>query len=367
MDAAAPPIHPMRGPNRLKLGLFSFNCDGALALTRVPERWPALWSEILEVVQLADRAGFEFVLPIARWKGFGGELNSREWTYETLTLAAALAGFTQRTGVLATVHVPMMHPVYAAKALSTVDHISNGRAGLNIVCGWFPEEFALFGLKPVEQRYDQGLEWFDVITRIYTAPEPFDYNGKYYQLKNVSGLPRPRQIPRPVTLNAAFSPPGRDFAAKAADFLLTTFVEIDKGRAHVDEMNARAAAEGRNIGVYSPCHAVCRPTQAEAEDYYEHYAVTMADQASVDYYMGQKQEFSGSHDEAAYRLHRKRFAAGGGTYPLVGTPGHIASELVRISQAGFGGVTLSFVNFKNELPYFIDTVLPLLREAGVRE
>jgi dimethylsulfone monooxygenase len=367
MAAAAPPIHPMRGPNRLKLGVFSFNCDGGLALTRVPERWPALWSEIVEVAQLADRAGLEFVLPIARWKGFGGELNSREWTYETLTLAAGLAAVTQQTGVLATVHVPMMHPAYAAKALSTIDHISNGRAGLNIVCGWFPEEFAIFGLKPIENRYAQGLEWFDIINRIYASSEPFDYDGKFYQLKNVSGKPRPLQSPRPVTLNAAFSPPGRDFAAKAADFLLTTFVEIDKGRAHVDEMNQRAAAEGREIGVYGTCHVVCRPSQAEAEDYYEYYAETMADHASVDFYMGQKQEFSGSHDEAAYRLHRKRFAAGAGTYPLVGTPAHVAGELVRISDAGFSGATISFVNFRNELPYFIDAVLPLLREAGVRQ
>ena len=128
-------------------------------------------------------------------------------------------------------------------------------------------------------------------------------------------------------------------------------------------MKKRAAAEGRDIGVYTTCHVVCRPTQKEAEDYYEHYAVTMADNASVDHYMGQKQKFSGSHDDDAYRLHRKRFAAGAGTYPLVGTPAHIADELVKISEAGFAGTTVSFVNFKNELPYFIDTVLPLL-QAG---
>ena len=224
----------------------------------------------------------------------------------------------------------------------------------------------MFGLKLIEDRYEQGLEWFDIINRIYTATEPFDHDGKYYQLKNVSGKPRPLQSPRPITLNAAFSPPGRDFAAKAADFLLTTFVDIEKGRAHVAEMNQRAAAEGRNIGVYTTCHVVCRPTQTEAEDYYEYYAVTMADTASVDFYTGQKQKFSGSHEEEAYRLHRKRFAAGAGTYPLVGTPAHIAGELVKISEAGFAGATVSFVNFKNELPYFIDAVLPLLREAGVR-
>jgi FMNH2-dependent dimethyl sulfone monooxygenase len=93
----------------------------------------------------------------------------------------------------------------------------------------------------------------------------------------------------------------------------------------------------------------------------------MADKDSVDHYMGQKQAFSGSHDEEAYRLHRKRFAGGGGTYPLVGTPERIASEMVKMHEAGFAGTTVSFVNFKNELPYFIDKVLPLLREAGLRQ
>jgi alkanesulfonate monooxygenase SsuD/methylene tetrahydromethanopterin reductase-like flavin-dependent oxidoreductase (luciferase family) len=259
-----------------------------------------------------------------------------------------------------------VHPVFAAKALATLDHVSYGRAGLNIVCGWNPEEFAMFGLELIEDRYAQGLEWFDIITRIYTSDAPFDHEGKFYRLKNVSGRPRPLQTPRPVTLNAAFSPPGRDFAAKAADFLFTAFVDIEKGREHIEDMNKRAAQEGRSIGVCTTCHVVCRPSQAEAEDYYEYYAVTMADNASVDHYMGQKQKFSGSHEEDAYRLHRKRFAAGAGTYPLVGTPAHIADELIRISKAGFAGATVSFVNFKNELPYFIETVLPLLQKAGLR-
>ena len=363
---AAASVHPMHGPNKFKLGVFSMNSDGGLTLTKVPERWPAIWSEIVECAQLADRAGIEFLLPIARWKGFGGEMNSREWSYETLTHAAALGAATKNIAVFATVHVPMVHPVFAAKALTTVDHVSNGRAGLNIVCGWNPEEFGMFGLRLIEERYEQGLEWFEIMNRIYTADAPFDYDGKFYQLKAVSGKPRPVQSPRPITLNAAFSPPGREFAAKAADYLFTTFTEIEKGREHIDDMKKRAAATGREVGVYTTCHVVCRPTQAEAEAYYEHYAVTMADRASLDHYVKQKQTFSGSHDEEAYRLHRKRFAAGAGTYPLVGTPAFIAGEMVKIHKAGFAGTTVSFVNFKNELPYFIDNVLPLLKEAGLR-
>jgi alkanesulfonate monooxygenase SsuD/methylene tetrahydromethanopterin reductase-like flavin-dependent oxidoreductase (luciferase family) len=92
----------------------------------------------------------------------------------------------------------------------------------------------------------------------------------------------------------------------------------------------------------------------------------MADHVSVDRYMGAKEKFSSSHEADAYRLHRKRFAGGGGTYPLIGTPRHIADEMIRMSEVGFTGTTVSFVNFKNELPYFIENVLPLLREAGLR-
>jgi FMNH2-dependent dimethyl sulfone monooxygenase len=235
------------------------------------------------------------------------------------------------------------------------------------VCGWNPEEFQAFGLELIEDRYAQGLEWFEILRRVHEDTGPFDFAGRFYKLKNVSGRPAPVQRPRPVTLNAAFSPPGRDFAAKAADFLFTTFTDIDKGRAQIDDISARAAKEGRNVGVFTTCHVVCRPTRAEAEDYYEHYAVTMQDNVSVDHYMGAKEKNSGSHDAEAYRLHRKRFAGGAGTYPLVGTPRHIVEEMVRIADAGFAGTTVSFVNFKNELPYFIETVLPLLREAGLRE
>jgi alkanesulfonate monooxygenase SsuD/methylene tetrahydromethanopterin reductase-like flavin-dependent oxidoreductase (luciferase family) len=294
-------------------------------------------------------------------------MNSREWSYETLTFAAGLAGVTQNIALFSTVHVPMAHPVFAAKALMTVDHASNGRAGLNIVCGWNPEEFAMFGLQLIDNRYAQGLEWFEIVSRIYAEDKPFDFDGAFYKLKNVSGRPRPLQHPRPVTLNAAFSPPGRDFAARAADFLFTTFTEIDKGREHIEDMQARAKAQGREVGVFTTCHVVCRPSQEEAEDYYHHYAVTMADAPSVDHYMGQKEKFSGSHEAEAYRLHRKRFAAGAGTYPLIGTPRHIAEEMVRMHRAGFAGTTVSFVNFKTELPYFIAKVLPLLRQAGLRQ
>lgn len=80
---------PMRGPNRLKIGIFPANAAGGLTLTRVPESWRAAWPDIVAVAQMANRAALESFLPIGRWRGFGGERNAREWSFETLMEAAA--------------------------------------------------------------------------------------------------------------------------------------------------------------------------------------------------------------------------------------------------------------------------------------
>lgn len=358
--------HPLKGSNRLKLGIFSCNADGGLAITTVPERWQARWDDNLNAAQIADRAGLEFVLPIARWKGFGGQTKAREWSFETFTWAAGLAAATEQIGLFMTVHVPVMHPLYAAKALATVDHISKGRAGLNIVCGWNPAEFAMFGVALGEKGYDQAAEWLEIVERAYAAEEPFDYDGAYYQLKQVVSRPASLQAPRPVTMNAAFGGPGRDFAAQHCDFIFTTFSEFDGAAQHVADVRARGAKAGRDVGLYTVCHVVCRETQGEAEAYYKRYALTEADHEAVETHMAGKKQFSASHDPEAYDRYRQRFAGGAGSYPLVGTPEKIAEDMLRIAELGYAGIALTFVNYTYELPFFCDRVLPLLKEAGLR-
>jgi alkanesulfonate monooxygenase SsuD/methylene tetrahydromethanopterin reductase-like flavin-dependent oxidoreductase (luciferase family) len=358
--------HPLKGPNRLKLGVFSANADGGLTITDVPERWKAGWDDNLTAAQIADRAGLEFFLPIARWAGFGGKNQGREWSFETFTWAAALAAATQRIGIFMTVHVPLVHPLYAAKALATVDHVRHGRTGLKMVCGWNPKEFGMFGVPLVEKGYEQAGEWIRIIEHAYASHEPFDFEGVYYTLKNAVSRPASVQVPRPVTMNAGFGGPGRDFAAAHCDYLFTTFTEIASAGRHVEDIRSRADAVGRNVGVYTVCHVVCRETQAEAEDYYERYAVTLADSEAVDTHMAGKKEFSQSHDSDAYDRYRKRFAGGAGSYPLVGTPEKIVEDMLAIADQGYSGIALSFVNYTHELAYFCDRVLPLMRKAGLR-
>ncbi|MBV9251099.1 MAG: LLM class flavin-dependent oxidoreductase [Acetobacteraceae bacterium] len=123
--------HPLCGPNRLKLGVFSANSDGGLTITHVPERWAAQWQDVVAVAQRADRAGLEPLLPIARWIGL-------RWPDEQPRME--LRDIHPRRGACrrdptdrlilycARAYGP---PVYAAKALTTVDHASTGRTGLN--------------------------------------------------------------------------------------------------------------------------------------------------------------------------------------------------------------------------------------------
>jgi alkanesulfonate monooxygenase SsuD/methylene tetrahydromethanopterin reductase-like flavin-dependent oxidoreductase (luciferase family) len=359
--------HPLHGPDRFKLGVFSTNADGGLAITTVPERWRASWADNLAAARIAEDAGLDFLLPIARWKGFGGATRVRERSFETFTWAAGLAAATSRIALFMTVHVPLVHPVHAAKALATVDHISGGRAGLNIVCGWNAAEFAMFGAAPEQRGYDRAAEWITIIERAYASDEPFDFDGAYYRLKGVVSRPASLQRPRPVTMNAAFGAPGRDFAARHCDVLFSTFSEIADGRSHVEDMRERSAAVGRDVGVLTVCHVVCRESQQEAEDYYRRYAVDQADHEALDIHMAGKQSSAGSHDAAAFHLYRQRFAGGAGSYPLVGTPDRIAADIAAIAEQGYGGAALSFVDYTAELPFFCDRVLPLLRQAGLRE
>ena len=92
------------------------------------------------------RANLEFMLPLGRWAGYGGETDHNGTSFETLTWASGLLAATQNIMAFSTLHVALVHPIFAAKQMVTADHIGKGRFGLNIVCGWNADEFNMFGI-----------------------------------------------------------------------------------------------------------------------------------------------------------------------------------------------------------------------------
>lgn len=354
------------GENPFKLGLFRMNCAGGLAITRAPERWTAAWDDIVAAARMADRSGLELILPLARWRGYGGAADNAAWSYETLTQGAALAALTVRTAIFVTVHVPLVHPVFAAKAVATIDHVSHGRVGLNIVCGWNKDEFDMFGVNMIDhdQRYEQGEEWFAIFSRLIRG-ERFSHDGRFYHIRDAYSLPLTLQQPRPVTLSAGGSAKGRGFAALVADYLFGVVADIPQAQSLVASVGAQAKSLSRHAGIFTISHVVCRPTQAEADSVYQYFAETMADAEGIDNWTGAKQATSQSTPPEVL-LMRRRLAGGHGSFPLVGTPEKIAQDIAALSAAGISGTTLSFFDFRRELPFFLETVLPLLEQAGLR-
>jgi FMNH2-dependent dimethyl sulfone monooxygenase len=357
----------MFNDNVMKLGLFAPNCRGALAITTVPESWDASWEHNAELARLCDEAGIEFILPIARWKGYGGASRFEEETLETMTWATGLLAQTERLCVFATVHAPLIHPIVAAKQMVTIDHISRGRFGLNLVCGWNQDEFEMFGHEQREhdERYVYGQEWLDVVRLIWRSEERTDFDGRYFHLKEVIGRPAPYDG-EPVLVNAGFSPAGRAFAQRNCDFLFTSLVDLESAKADVDGVNAAAAAMGREIGVLAAVLVVCRPTEAEAREYLHHYSIQHGDWEAADRLMAGMGMHGQSFPPGHYERFRERFTAGHGSYPLVGTPDQIADELERIAQTGMAGLAFGMVNFLEEMPYFCQEVLPRLEAKGLR-
>src|ERR1700748_3535022 len=111
----------MHNANKLKIGLFGANCSSGRAVTLVPERWSASWEDNLRMAKLADEAGIDFLLPGARRKPYGINGDYQANTLETITWATGLLASTQRITVFGTVHVPLFHPVTAAKQMVTAD------------------------------------------------------------------------------------------------------------------------------------------------------------------------------------------------------------------------------------------------------
>lgn len=369
MPASQADRRNLYSPNTLKLGVFGPNLSSGLAITKVPERWSGSWRDNVTLAKLLDDAGIEFILPVGRWKGFGGETDPEASTFETVTWAIGLLGVTKQISIFGTVHAPLIHPVYAAKMFVTADHASEGRFGLNVVCGWNQDEFDMFGAqqRAHDERYAHGGEWLEIINRLWTDPEPFDYNGQFFQLKHVQALPKPFGGTRPVIMNAGASPAGKAFALKHADHLFTRLYSLEQAAADLPTLRAQADAAGHPIEINTAVNIVCRPTTREAQEYYTYYADEMADWAAIEHKSGvANQHGFQSEQYRQYHADRVRQAAGYGGYPCVGDPDTVAAELAKISALGFRALALGFVNYVDEFPYFRDEVLPRLERLGLR-
>ena len=356
---------PVFNDNRMKLGVFGQNVSFGCCITLAEPTLEPTYEHSAKIARKADALGFELLVPVGRWRGFGGPTDFNGTCMETYTWAAAMVTQTEKIMVFSTSHVPTIHPIVAAKQGATIDHISRGRWGLNIVCGWFTPEMEMFGAKqmPHDERYEYATEWIQVIKKLWLE-NGFDFAGEHFRIKDGYLLPKPVQTPYPVLINAGSSPAGREFSAREVDFNFVSVDTLENGREMVRDVKRRAFEYERTIGTMTYGLVVARDTEREARRQYD-YIIEKGDWEATRNIMHVLGVESGSFDTQIKQF-AERFIAGWGGYPLVGSPEQIVDQMLELSEIGIEGIILSWLDYSEEIDYFGRRLLPLMEQAGLR-
>jgi alkanesulfonate monooxygenase SsuD/methylene tetrahydromethanopterin reductase-like flavin-dependent oxidoreductase (luciferase family) len=363
--------NPLFNDRKLKLGTFCSNLSGGATMSSVDGVLQAHWPSTAAISMMADEMQLEAVVPVGRWKGFGGSTNFNGEGFECFTWAAAMGALTKHPAVFATSHVPTMHPVMAAKQAGTIDHVSGGRFVLNVVTGWYRPEIEMFGAPLLEHdtRYEMAAEWIEIIKRLWTSEEEFDFDGKFYNVKGAIMAPKPIQKPHPAIMAAGVSPKGRQFAAHHADvnFVNLEAHDLDSMRARVESSRKTAWDEcKREIQVWTNAYIFQGDTEADARAFYKECVFEKGDWVGVENLVNTMGINSQSIPAAILQTLKEHFIAGWVGYPLIGTKEQVVDGLSILERAGFDGIVLTWPRYVADMKRFQTETFPLLQQAGLR-
>ncbi|KAA8614003.1 NtaA/DmoA family FMN-dependent monooxygenase [Salipiger aestuarii] len=270
-----------------------------------PDEWRAPFGQggypwdgqfYIEMAQTLERACFDFLMiedKLMVPETFGSD---RKYSlangmmapkHDPAPLAVAMGMATSRIGVVATMSTMAYPPFMLARLSSTIDSLTRGRFGWNVVTSaedLAAQNFGMDKLPPREQRYEMADEYIDVVNKLFDSWDAdavvldrekgiyadadkvrsIDHEGKYYKVRGpLNTVPSPQH--RPVYVQAGASPRGRDFAARHADAIVSVANGVDGMKAFRDDIRARASAMGRDPDEIKVLFCIT-PTLGETEE-----------------------------------------------------------------------------------------------------
>jgi pyrimidine oxygenase len=345
-------------PQPLDLGIFLPNAKGGAIMAKTsPPQYAPTWRLNAHNAKVAEEAGFTFLLSMVKWRGFGGTTNHWDYSLESFTLMAACAAVTTRIELYASVAISTIHPAVIAKMTSTIDDISAGRFGVNIVSGWNKLEYEQMGLwrgdDYFKYRYEYATEYLDVLRKLWAAGRT-SHEGRFFTLDDCKSYPKPsRRIP---IICAGQSERGLQFTAQHADFSFLggqddTLVDLGRLNSKLQEMSQDY---GRNVGAYVLLTVIAEETDDEAFAKRDFYIAHSDKDAMAEWARVAGMDFS----RASYRdLAIQTFMA----IPYVaGSYQTVADYLDGLAEQGLAGVCFIFPDYEHDLQRLIDNVLPRL-------
>jgi pyrimidine oxygenase len=318
-----------------------------------------------EVTDKAEKYGFEFALSMIKLRGFGGPSQYWDHNLESFSLMAGLAAVTRRIKLFASVAVLTIPPAVLARMAVTIDSISHGRFGVNIVSGWQKAEYEQMGIWPGEahfaRRYEYCSEYVTVMQDLW-ATGLSDFKGDFFRMEDCRVSPLPmRKI---EIISAGQSSRGMQFAAEHADYNFISaggINDVSQVRQHTDRLLAANAAAGRQCGAMLLMMIIADETDEAAMAKWHHYvagtdleALAWRDsQAAADV----KAE---AHSTVGRMVRSDRVPTN--MLRLIGSYETVATQLDALAETpGLQGVMLTFDDFLIGMEQFGTRIQPLMR------
>ena len=350
---------------KLELGVFlPIGNNGFLVSKTAPQYAPSFEMN-RQIAIMAENFGFDLIFSMSKWRGFGGTTRFWDTTLESVTLMTALAAVTSRIRLIATMQPVLFAPAVAAKMAATIDDISGGRFGINIVTGSFLDEFDQMGILPPDyaaQRYRYAEEWLKVVKRLWTE-DSVTFDGEWFHLNDCRSSPRPVRQPHPFIVCAGTSDEGLRFTAREGDYCFLGGVTVEHTKQLSRRMKDVAAEFGRPIKTATTILPVMADTMAEAERRWKllQDGVDREAIANIAGYYVRKGRQSGLNRIA--KMEKDISFAGRIT---IGTPEDIANYIAELTlEGGLDCIQLLFADYIEGLEVFHAAVMPLLRQRGV--
>lgn len=410
-------------PRQLHFNAFLHGCGHHQAAWRHPDSAVEQLGDIAyyeRLAQTAERGLFDAVF-FADGHSAGNPSVGPRWFFEPLTALAAMARNTSRIGLISTVSTTFYTPYHAARMLASLDHISSGRIGWNVVTSMFDAEarnHSMDAMPASPERYARAAEFIDVALALWDSwaddaviadrdglfvePEkikPVDHTGEHFSVAGPLNVPRGPQG-RPVLFQAGASESGRRLAARHAEGIYAVAYDLASGQDYYSDLKQRIAAEGRDpakvaimpglVTYLGSTEAAALARQAEVD------ALLPTEQSLVQLgmFIGQDcgdweldapvpslppaTEFTGPQGRYATILRiveaerptvrqlLGRLAAGGGHCTMVGTPEQVAGSIERWFVSGAAdGFNLMPPMLPDSLEEFVDRVVPVLQRRGL--
>lgn len=341
---------------------------------------------------------------------------------EPLTLLSAISVVTEKIGLIATVSTSFNEPYNLARKFSSIDHISNGRAGWNIITSGTDEEAQNFNYEKIPDhslRYRRSKEFLEVALKlwdswekdalikdkaagIYADPDMvhrIDHKGEFFQIKGPLNVSRSPQG-RPVLVQAGSSEDGKNFSAEFAEAVFTAQQTLEDAQHFYEDVKQRAKGYGRSRDEIKILPGIC-PIIGDTEDEAKEKEHMLHQLANPEHSLAQLSsrigfDLSGypldgplpelpetgqirghqsrtklirelaERERLTIRQLLNRLAGGRGHYTIAGTPTKVANLLEEWFQNGAAdGFNIMPQLMEKGLDEFITKVLPILREKGL--